>query len=105
MLPVQIVWVKMLKMLICSVTNTESDNTYGESWLYSSEAATTPLYDGAPTTVLHALVKHFHWFSDHPGISKLWLIHGRGGKLSNYRPDKKLYNIRPHLFRLALLKR
>ena len=52
-----------------SVTN-ENVNIYGESWLNSNETATTPLYEGAPTTVLHALVKHFHWFSDHPGISK-----------------------------------
>ena len=45
-------------------------NTYGDSWLYSSDAATTSLYEGTSTTVLHALIKHFHWFSEHPGISK-----------------------------------
>lgn len=54
----------------CVIANTEVTNIYGDSWLHSSEAATTPLYEGSPTTVLHALVKHFHWFTDHPGISK-----------------------------------
>lgn len=38
--------------------------------MYESGIAVTPLYDGADTTVLQALVKHFLWFSTHPGISK-----------------------------------
>ena len=43
---------------------------YGDSCVYSSDAPTTLLYACTSTTVLHALVKHFHWFSEHPGISK-----------------------------------
>ena len=41
-----------------------------ESWLYSSSAAGTPLFEGSRNTVLTALVEHFHWFTQHPGISK-----------------------------------
>ncbi len=38
--------------------------------LYSSEIATTPLYDGCQLTVLQALVQYFTWFCEHPGMSK-----------------------------------
>lgn len=43
---------------------------YSGSWLYSSSAAATSLFDGSTTTVLHALVSYFYWFSQSPGISK-----------------------------------
>ena len=33
-------------------------------------AAALPLYVGSPNSVLHTLVKYFHWFSEYPGISK-----------------------------------
>ena len=39
-------------------------------WLYSSDAAATPLFEGSSNTVLEVLVKYFHWFTQHPGISK-----------------------------------
>ena len=39
-------------------------------YLYEQGVAVQPLYDGSQTTVLQALVKHFYWFSSHPGISK-----------------------------------
>ncbi len=45
-------------------------NPYDDSWLYSSNAAGTPLYEGSHNTVLNVLVEHFHWFTQHPGISK-----------------------------------
>ena len=38
--------------------------------LYEQGIAVQPLYDGSQTTVLQALVKHFYWFSSHPGINK-----------------------------------
>ena len=36
----------------------------------STLLATTPLYEGASISLLEALVEHFLWFSEHPGISK-----------------------------------
>ena len=33
-------------------------------------AAALPLYEGFPNSVIHTLVKYFHWFSEYPGISK-----------------------------------
>lgn len=48
----------------------DSMSAYDKSWVYESDAVTTLLYEGSTSTVLQALVKHFHWFSDHPGISK-----------------------------------
>lgn len=47
-----------------------SVNLYSGSWLYSSDAGSTPLFEGSSSTVLTALVKQFHWFTEHPGISK-----------------------------------
>ena len=39
--------------------------------LYENEQlSSTPLYDGSKMTVMDALVKYLHWFSEHPGISK-----------------------------------
>ena len=35
-----------------------------------SSAGVLPLYEGSPNSVLHTLVKYFHWFSEYPGISK-----------------------------------
>ena len=35
-----------------------------------SNVAVLPLYDGSSNSVLDTLVKYFHWFSEHPGISK-----------------------------------
>ena len=47
-----------------------TDYDFDESLLYCSDAAIKPLYDGSNTTVLQALVKNFHWFTEHPGVSK-----------------------------------
>lgn len=54
----------------CMPSGDSCCNFYDQGWLYSSNAAATPLFDGSPHTVLEALVKYFHWFSQHPGISK-----------------------------------
>ncbi len=37
---------------------------------YVSEVAPIPLFDGSTLTVVQTLVKYFHWFCQHPGISK-----------------------------------
>ena len=51
----------------CSYQDT---NLYDKSWLYSSSTAAISLYAGSKITVLDALVNQFHWFSQHPGVSK-----------------------------------
>ena len=38
--------------------------------LSNCNAASTPLYNGSPHSVLHTLVEHFRWFCEHPGVSK-----------------------------------
>ncbi len=39
--------------------------------IYDDEQlSSTPLYDGAESTVMDAIVKYLSWFSEHPGISK-----------------------------------
>ncbi len=53
-----------------STDESRAINMYSESWLYSSGTAATPLFEGSSTTVLQALVRPFHMFSSHPGISK-----------------------------------
>ena len=41
-----------------------------DSYLYTSGAATLPLFERSPHSVLQSLVKYFTWFCEHPGISK-----------------------------------
>ena len=63
------------EMLNIPLANKEpDDNNYRchayDSSVYSSGIASEILYEGASITVLDALVRHFTWFSEHPGISK-----------------------------------
>lgn len=43
---------------------------YFDASLYKEGISCSPLYDGAPVTVLETLVHYFTWFSEHPGISE-----------------------------------
>ena len=43
---------------------------YDLSVYENEQLSSTPLYNGAKVTVMDALVKYLHWFSEHPGISK-----------------------------------
>lgn len=45
-------------------------DSISDDYLYTSGAATTPLFEGSPHSVLQSLVKYFTWFCEHPGISK-----------------------------------
>ena len=49
--------------------STSDDLTEDQEDIFSN-AAVLPLYEGSSNSVLHTLVKYFHWFSEHPGISK-----------------------------------
>ncbi len=61
--------------------------------VYESELCTKPLYEHAEITVLQALLEHFSWFSEHPGISKgalsdiLYMQHNRILPPGNHLPD------------------
>ena len=46
------------------------EEEYLDNYLYTSGAATLPLFKGSPHSVLQSLVKYFTWFCEHPGISK-----------------------------------
>ena len=50
----------------------ERDGPCSESWLYmySIDAAATPLFEGSSVSVVQTLVQYFRWFCEHPGISK-----------------------------------
>lgn len=50
-----------------------SNNDYPlcDMTVYDSHISKTPLYDGAKILLLEALVQHFSWFTEHPGISYL----------------------------------
>ena len=54
--------------------SSQPDNSFVELYdlsVYENERlSSTPLYDGAKTTVMDALVHYLSWFSEHPGISK-----------------------------------
>lgn len=45
-------------------------STYDMSVYDTETLSKTPLYDGSNCTLMDAVVKYLHWFSDHPGISK-----------------------------------
>ncbi len=53
-----------------AISNDYITNMFDSTWIDSSGHATLPLFEGSRSIVLQALVKHFHWFSSHPGISK-----------------------------------
>ena len=55
------------------IVSSASTQVYDMS-VYESTLATTPLYTGANISLLEALVEHFLWFSEHPGISKQALV-------------------------------
>ena len=38
--------------------------------VYDQEICRLPLYEGSQVSLLEALIKHFSWFSEHPGIRK-----------------------------------
>ena len=53
-----------------SESRESSPQLYDISLYESEQLSSTPLYDGSKMTVMDALVKYLHWFSEHPGISK-----------------------------------
>ena len=64
---------KLLGMSQHSLLESESECTFSPLYdmsVYESPIATKPLFDGASTTLLEAVVEHLLWFSEHPGISK-----------------------------------
>ena len=48
----------------------EGDGPCCESWVYTSDAAAVPLFEGSSLSVVQTLVQYFRWFCEHPGISK-----------------------------------
>lgn len=83
---------------------------HDETWLYSSGVAATALFDGSSSSVLQTLVKYFHWFCDHPGISKAALSSVLALQQNILPPGNKLHTsyetalaaIEPYLVKAAV---
>ena len=66
---------KIIELLLflqdsCNVHELGEAVSESYNYLYTSGAATIPLFEGSPHSVLQSLVKYFTWFCEHPGISK-----------------------------------
>lgn len=68
----------------------DEEEVHDETWLYSSGVAAAALFDGSSSSVLQTLVKYFHWFCDHPGISKVALSSVLALQQSILPPENKL---------------